>query len=393
MKLAFFPSRRPLLSPARLAITVIFFINGMVFSNWVPRIPTIQQHLGLRTGTLGLALWGVAIGSLLAQACAGRLVTYLGGRAATGIGVVLYCSALPLPALAINLPTLMLALFMLGATNGLLDVAMNAQGVIIERSYARPIFSSFHAVFSLGGLLGSLCGGIMASLGVVLLLHFCLITVVAVSAAIAALCYLPPSDRVDIKEERRQLPLRHQSHLLPLGIIAFCALLGEGTVADWSAVYLKGTLHTEAGLAAGGFAAFSLAMALGRFIGDNLTHRWGPTVLVRWSGLLATGGLGLALVIPQLFAAIVGYALFGIGLSCIVPIVLSAAGRLTRTQEASAIAAVSTIGYTGFLTGPPMIGLLAQWSTLQRALSVVVGFTFIIVLLARSVQRQDAAAR
>jgi MFS family permease len=160
-------------------------------------------------------------------------------------------------------------------------------------------------------------------------------------------------------------------------------------VADWSAVYLQGTLHTSVGLAAGGFAAFSLMMALGRLAGDHMTGVWGPATLARRSGLLAAGGLGIALLIPQPVVAIIGYALFGAGLSCIFPIVLRAAGHLENMQAAAAIAAVSTLGYTGFLAGPPMIGLLAEWLTLRGALGVVVMLTFLIAIVAGSIQQRN----
>src|SRR6266487_3577948 len=390
MRGVFFYPRYLFLSRARLGITIVFFINGAVFSNWVPRIPTIQRHLGLSTGALGLALWGVAIGALLSQVLSGWLVTYCGSKTMTCIASVLYCSALPLLALAVNLPTLMLALFIFGVTNGMLDVAMNTQGVVIERTYPRPIFSSFHAAFSFGGLLGSISGGILASLGVAPLLHFCLISVVTASAAIGAARALPSLSERVARKRREASMLRPQIYLIPLGVMAFCALLGEGTVADWSAVYLQGTLHTSVGLAAGGFAAFSLMMTLGRLVGDHLTAMWGPVVLAQRSGLLAAGGLGIALLIPHPAVAIVGYALFGVGLSCIFPIVLRAASHLEHIQAATAIAAVSTIGYTGFLAGPPMVGLLAEGLTLRGALGVVVLLTFLIACVAGSMQQQNS---
>jgi MFS family permease len=388
MNLSIFPQLRPSFSPARLAVTVVFFINGFVFSNWVPRIPAVQQQLGLSPGMLGLALWGIAIGALLSQSLAGWLVTRLSSRTVIRIASLLYCMALPLPALAVNLPTLMLALFALGLTNGLLDVAMNAQGVAVEQREGHPIFSSLHAAFSGGGVLGSVCGGVLASFGVAPLFHFCLVTAVTMGAALGAARWLWPG-RTAVKRERGRALIRPSGRLLLLGFMAFCALLGEGTVADWSAVYLQGTLHTSVGLAAGGFAAFSLMMALGRLVGDRLTAVWGPVVLAQWSGLLAAGGLGIALLIPHPVVAIVGYALFGVGLSCIFPIVLRAAGHLEHIQAAAAIAAVSTIGYTGFLAGPPMIGLLAEGLTLRGALSVVVLLTFLLTCVAGSMQQQS----
>ncbi|TMC86233.1 MAG: MFS transporter [Chloroflexi bacterium] len=361
MKLHVFTHLRPSFSPARLAVTVVFFINGFVFSNWVPRIPAIQQHLGLNTGMLGLALWGIAIGALLSQSLAGWLVTRLSSRMVMRVASLLYCMALPLPALAMDLPTLMLALFALGLTNGLLDVAMNAQGVVVEQGEGHPVFSSFHAAFSGGGLLGAVCGGLLASFGVAPLFHFCLVAVVTMSAALGAARWLLPG-RTDVKRGRGRAIFRPSRLLLLLGFMAFCALLGEGTVADWSAVYLQGTLHTSVGLAAGGFAAFSLMMAFDRLIGDHLTGVWGPAVLAQLSGLLAAGGLGMALLIPHI-------------------------------QETAAIAAVSTIGYTGFLAGPPMIGLLAEWLTLRGALGVVVMLTFLIAVLAGSIQQRNFERR
>src|SRR6266487_2469432 len=302
MNLSIFTRLRPFFSSARLAVSMVFFINGFVFSNWVPRIPAIQQQLGLSPGMLGLALWGIAIGALLSQSLAGWLVTRLSSRTVMRVASLLYCMALPLPALAMDLPTLMLALFALGLTNGLLDVAMNAQGVVVEQQEGHPVFSSFHAAFSGGGLLGAVCGGLLASFGVAPLFHFCLVAVVTMSAALGAARWLLPG-RTDVKRGRGRAIFRPSGLLLLLGFMAFCALLGEGTVADWSAVYLQGTLHSSVGLAAGGFAAFSLTMACSRLMGDHLTHMWGPVALVRWSGFLATAGLGLALIIPHLFTA------------------------------------------------------------------------------------------
>jgi MFS family permease len=389
MKLPVFTQLRPPFSSARLAVTLVFFINGFVFSNWVPRIPAIQQQLGLSVGTLGLALWGIAMGALLSQSLAGWFLTRLSSRTVIRLASLAYCMALPLPALAVNLPTLMLALFALGFSNGLLDVAMNAQGVIVEQREGHPIFASFHAAFSGGGLLGAVCGGLLAYLGVVPLFHFSLVTAVTLSAALFVTRWLVP-ERPDTKKKHARALVRPSVRLLLLGFIAFCALLGEGSVADWSAVYLQATLHTSAGLAAGGFAAFSLMMALGRLVGDHLAGVWGPVMLARWSALLAAVGLGIALLIPQPVVAIMGYAFFGAGLSCLFPIVLRAAGHLRNIQAATAIAAVSTIGYTGFLAGPPTIGLLAAWLTLRGALSGVVVLTFLIAIMAGSIQQQNS---
>lgn len=370
---------------ARLAIAVVFFINGMVFSNWVSRIPSVQQSLGLSTGALGLALWATAIGAFFSQPCTGWLVHRVGSRRVTTFGALLYCSTLALPVVALNLPTLMLALFALGASNGVLDVAMNVQGIAVEQHSPLPIFSSLHAVFSFGGLAGSLLGGLFAALGVAPLPHLLIVSLLnGVIVCVASRWLL--SDEVKLKNKRGMAPFPHLSgRLLMLGIIAFCALLSEGTVADWSAVYLKNWLHTGPGLAAGGFAAFSLTMAFGRLLGDRLSQRWGPVALARGGGLLATAGMLLLLFVDQSPIAIMGFGLFGAGLSCIFPVILRAAGHLAPGSTASAIAFASTMGYVGFLAGPPLIGFVAELTTLPRALGIVVIFSLTISVLAGSI--------
>ncbi|MGZ3667154.1 MAG: MFS transporter, partial [Ktedonobacterales bacterium] len=276
----------------------------------------------------------------------------------------------------------------LGATNGMLDVVMNTHGVAVERLYNRPIFSSLHAAFSGGCLIGAVCGGVFASQHIAPSLHFCLIAVMAGGIGLSACHWLLPTARTahpDASMRRAFSVPRLSANMLILGIIAFCDLLGEGSAADWSAVYLQGTLHTSPGLAAGGFAAFSLTMTLGRLTGDYLAHRLGPAPFVRGSSLLAGVGLTLAIAIPNPYIVIAGYALFGAGVACIFPTILSATGRKAKGQESSAIATVSTLGYTGFLSGPPLIGLLAGWLTLRAALGAVILLMLISALLSKHI--------
>ncbi len=336
---------------ARLAVAAVFFVCGAGFANWVARIPVVQQQLGLSNGALGVALLGTAVGALLAMPTTGWLVARVGSRPVTKLMVLAYCMALPLPALAPNLPLLTSALVVFGAVYGALDVAMNAQAIAVERRYGRSIMSSFHGLYSVGGIVGAAGGGVATSLGVAPVPHLLSAALLLgmVAVLVSRRLLLTGVDGV-ITGPVLVLPTRS---LFNLGIVAFCVMLSEGAMADWSAIYLRRTLETGPGLAAAGYAVFSLAMAVCRLTGDRLTQRLGPVGMVRIGGTIAATGLGLSLVIAQPVAALIGFASVGVGLSSLVPIVFSAAGRTPGIAPGLALSAVTTIGYCGFLCGPP----------------------------------------
>lgn len=373
-------------SYARFAVSTMFFVSGVVLSNWAPRIPTVQHHLGISNGELGLALLGTSVGALLAMPVAGWLATRYGTRPVITICVFALCLALPLPALATNAVTLGLALFVLGASNGALDVTMNAQAVIVQERAGRPILSSFHGIWSIGALTGALTGGLAAGVGLAPLPHFLIAGGICAVVALVAVHGLLPR-RVDAARqqpvgERHRGFVRPDRRLLALGIIGFSCLLAEGAVSDWSAVYLKRDLGTSAGFAAAGFAAFSLTMAIFRLVGDRLTLAWGPVAMLRRGGLLVAGAIGVALLLDQAGITVLGFAGVGIGLATMVPVVFSAASQTPNQATSAAIAAVSTIGYLGFLAGPPLIGLSSEYITLRGSLAVIVLMGAVTALLA-----------
>lgn len=259
-----------------------------------------------------------------------------------------------------NLALLALALVAFGSANGVLDVSLNAHGVAVEKGYGRPILSSFHAAFSLGGLTGSALGGSLASWGLGVLPQFLAVGGSAALAFVPAFGALLPAGadadgpgEADGGAERAPAFAWPTGAILGLGVVSFCVLLGEGAMADWSAVYLEGTLGTGPGLAAAGYAAFSLAMAAGRLAGDRLNRRFGPAVLVRSGGALAAVGLGLSLLVAHPLAALAGFACAGLGFSIVFPLALSAAGNSGEMPSGQAIAAVASAGYLGFLVGAP----------------------------------------
>ncbi len=373
------------LRAARIAVLGVFFLNGFVFANWVVRIPAVQQRLGLGEGVLGLALLGVAVGALVSMPLAGALSSRFGSRHVVGATAVLISLSLVPLALAPSLLLLVPAVGLLGASNGALDVSMNSHAVQVEREYGRPIMSSFHAAFSFGGLAGAVIGGLVASAGVGLLVHFSVVSGLCAFAALIAYRSLLPAN-TDAGEAGAPAFARPTRALMGLGVISFCVLLGEGAMADWSAVYLDNTLETGPGYAAAGYAAFSLAMAFGRLFGDRVIERLGPARIVRFCAAVAAIGLGVALAVGQQYVALVGFASAGLGFSIIFPTALSAAGRTEGMAPGPALAAVSTAGYTGFLVGPPVIGFVAELVGLGGALYIVVALSATIIFLSGTVR-------
>ena len=374
------------LKAARLAVLTIFFVNGATIASWVPHIPLVQEKLDLSEGLLGLALLGVAAGAVVSLTLSGWLIARFGSRAVTSVSTVAFCFSLPLPVLAPNLALLMLALVFFGLCNGAMDVAMNTQAVAVEEHYGKPIMSSFHGFFSLGGLFGAGTGGLILASGVSSRLHVVGAALLFLIVGVFALRYLLPKQAENSDSAEGPAFMLPKGSLLGLGLLAFVVFVGEGSMADWSAVYLRNTLGSSTGLAAAGFAAFSLMMALGRLTGDYIVGRLGPTMTVRLGSLIAGTGLGLSLLIAQPLAAIIGFGCVGLGLANLVPILFSAAGRTPGVAPGTGIAAVATLGYLGWLAGPPIIGFTAELVTLAGALGLVAVALGLVTVFARLVR-------
>lgn len=378
------------LAKARAAVSLLFFLNGFLFASWVARIPLVQQTLGLNHAVLGSALLSAAAGAVVTMPIAGLLNGRFGSERLSAIWVLPYCASLPLLALAPNIYALVLALFFFGCGHGALDVAMNAQGVAVDRRYGKPVMSSFHAMFSVGGLVGAGIGALMAWIKLAPIWHFCIASgVMAVAGWIACRHLLPGVDRIEKSEDSHGFVMPPKA-LLPLGIVAVAVLIGEGAMADWTGVFLHKVLGATEAVAAAGYAAFSVAMAAGRFSGDVMVARFGSVKLVRASGLVAAAGLAIGLFTTSPWVSLAGFALVGAGCSTVVPCVFSAAGRMHEVQTGVALAAVTTMGYFGFLIGPPLIGFAAQLLGLRGALALLIGTSLLVAALAsalRSVER------
>jgi MFS family permease len=338
-----------------------------VLASWLPHIPAIKARLTSGDGQLGLVLLAMAAGSVVALPTAGWLIGLAGSRVMSAVSAVALCLAMPLPVLSPSLPALVVSLAVLGACNGLLDVSMNAQAAAVEQRAGRPIMSSFHALFSVGGVGGALLASSAMSLGVGDLAHVAASAIVALAAVALALPRLVPPER-----RSPGLALARPSRaLLALGLLALLGLLAEGAMGDWSAVYLHDTLGARPAVAAIGFAAFSLAMATGRFTGDALVGRFGPRRVLRVAATVASAGLAGALLVAHPAAGVAGCALVGLGIANVIPVLFSAAARVPGVDAGRGLAAVATTGYLGFLSGPPLIGIVADAAGLAVGLALV----------------------
>jgi predicted MFS family arabinose efflux permease len=363
----------------RAAVTTIFFLNGAAFSSWYARLPAIQDDLGLGPGLIGLALLGAPAGLLLAQPAVGGAIARRGSRPLLVLAPLFFLAVL-LPALAINVATLLVAVLVAGAANGALDIAMNAQGVAVERATGTRLFTSLHAAFSFGALAGAGAAGAIASTGLEPLPHLAMVAVfAAIIAAALRPAFLRDEASADAKAARLARPDRR---LAGLGAIAFCALLAEGAVFDWSSIYLDGEAGAAPGLAPLGLAAFSLTMGIGRLAGDTIAERLGAGRVASAGLVLAGAGLALALVTATPPGGLIGFALMGFGLANAFPLTLRASEGARSGPTGPALAAVSTVGYMGFLLGPPAIGLVAEATGLRASLGLVVALCVAAALLA-----------
>ncbi|MER5707355.1 MFS transporter [Streptomyces sp. NPDC042898] len=387
---------RSRLGGAYRATAVTFFLNGLLLSTWLIRIPSIKETTGLGTGAFGTVLITPVIVSLLSMQFAGRLLARTSSRTFVRVSVVATAVALVATSLAHTGPQLALALALFGFFDGLLFVASNVQGVAVERLTGRPCLNSFHAAWSIGNLSGALIGSAFAWFGAGTTTQFVLVALLAAWASGGLLRpLLPPAEAPAPGPEAAPgaggWRAGWNGRVLLLGLLGLCCLVAQGALEDWGAVYLREERGASTFLAMAGLVAFSGTLVAGRLVGDRLRERYDDGTLLRAFALLAAAGLGLSLVSSAYGVAIAGYALFGAGLSVLDPIVSSAAGHAAADDReetiASAVAHVATLSHTGLLLGPPAIGWLAHGVGLTRALVLPALLVLVVAAAAPAVFR------
>ncbi|MFG3114890.1 MFS transporter [Streptomyces sp. NPDC048197] len=354
---------------ARRSVALVFLVHGSVTGNFATRIPWIQDHTGISAGQLGLALAFPAIGASLAMPLAGRISHRFGARTALRTLLALWTLSLVLPALSPGLYALCPALLVYGAASGTADVAMNALGVETEDRLGRPIMSGLHGMWSVGALLGSAAGTLAAHADWDARLHLAGAALVLTLLGAAACRGVLDLRSAPEEHPPPRFALPPKSALV-IGAIGFCAVFAEGAGLDWSAVYLRDRLGTDAGLAAASTTAFACTMAAARLAGDKVVARFGAVRTVRAGGALAAAGGLLIVAARHPVPAMAGFGLIGLGIAVVVPLAFAAAGR-SGPAPSQAIAGVATITYTSGLIAPSAIGGIAQASSLTVSFALV----------------------
>lgn len=372
---------------ARRATAVVFAVHGSVTGSFAARIPWMASHVGLGVGRLALALLMPGIGAMLAMPFSGRLAHRYPLRPFVTVTILAWCASLVLPSLPTSLGLLCVVLLAFGAAAGLADMAMNAEGVLVETAIGRSVMSSFHGFWSVGVLVGSAVSALASRGGVDTRLQFVVEALVLAAVAAAAARFLldDPTSADSEAPPAFALPTRP---VLLIGFIGLCAVFGEVAGTDWSALYIRDELGGSASTAAFAVSAFAVTMAGARLVGDRVIRRLGPVRTVRLSGGCATAGAVAVVLAPGLALGLVGFALIGIGVALVVPLVFAAAGRV-GAHPARSIAGVAGVAYASFLAAPGVIGGIAAASSLTVSFCLVAGLLAVMVLAAGVLRRSD----
>ncbi len=357
---------------SRLAVSAVFFAYGLTFASWASRIPTIQQHLGISDGILGLVLFSLPAGLFLCLPFSGWIINHFGSKKVVVTTGLIYTGLLLLIGLSQTLTQLVVVLFAFGFFSSLLNIAVNTQAAGVEQAYHKPIMASFHGMWSLAGFTGAAIGTLMMGYGIEPAYHFILIFILMLFIIFFSTTNMIEKDAGQSSDGLKFV--MPDKPLLKLGIIAFCSLVCEGTMFDWSGVYFLKVVKAEPAWVGAGYTAYMIAMASGRFVADWVTHKIGVQRVLQLSGALTVIGLMISVMFPYQVPAVIGFLLVGIGVSSVVPLAYSAASKSTTMPASQALSTVTTIGFFGLLIGPPLIGLISGASDLKTA------FTFLIVM-------------
>jgi len=355
----------------RWAVAAIFFASGLTFASWASRIPEVQAMHHLSNGALGGVLFALPAGSLISLPLWGWMIAKYGSKTMLLSGISLYVLLLLLISLAGSIGQLWVILFLFGMIGNLCNISVNTQAVAVEKLYGRSIMAGFHAIWSLAGFTGAAVGNLLIAFNATLFLHFLVIGILATLLVIVVNTRLLQGDA---QTQSASFIVRPNKELWLLGLIAFCCMACEGAMFDWTGVYFQKVVNVPRQLVALGYTAFMSTMAGGRFLGDWIITRFGKRQVLQASGLLIFSGLLLAVLFPFLLFAILGFMLVGLGVSSVIPVVYSAAGNTQNLAPSVALATVSSIGFIGFLIGPPIIGFIAEILSLRWS------FTFIAIL-------------
>lgn len=355
----------------RIGVSTFYFIQGLSFATWASRIPDIKDALHLSDGALGSILFALPLGQLAAMALSGFLVSRFGSRRILSIAACLYPAVLLLLGSVTTAWQLVLALLFFGICGNLSNISLNTQGVGVERLYRRSIMASFHGVWSMAGFAGGVISTYMVAKHIPPFTHFCIIYAIAFLLMLFARKFMLPRDAHSGEKEKKKVFVKPDRYIITLGIIAFACMICEGTMFDWSGIYFEKIVQAPKDMTRLGYVAFMFTMTAGRFTADYLVTRFGVHRILRMSGLFIITGMMLAILFPYVSTATLGFLIVGIGTSSVVPMAYSLAGRSKKMLPGVALASVSSIGFLGFLIGPPIIGFISELSNLRVSFALI----------------------
>lgn len=355
----------------RIGVSTFYFIQGLSFATWASRIPDIKDALHLSDGALGSILFALPLGQLAAMALSGFLVSRFGSRRILSIAACLYPAVLLLLGSVTAAWQLVLALLFFGICGNLSNISLNTQGVGVERLYRRSIMASFHGVWSMAGFAGGVISTYVVAKHIPPFTHFCIIYAIAFLLMLFARKFMLPRDAHSGEKEKKKVFVKPDRYIVTLGIIAFACMICEGTMFDWSGIYFEKIVQAPKDMTRLGYVAFMFTMTAGRFTADYLVTRFGVHRILRMSGLFIITGMMLAILFPYVSTATLGFLIVGIGTSSVVPMAYSLAGRSKKMLPGVALASVSSIGFLGFLIGPPIIGFISELSNLRVSFALI----------------------
>ncbi|MGZ3871418.1 MAG: MFS transporter, partial [Mucilaginibacter sp.] len=363
----------------RIGCAIFYFISGFGYSTWASRIPTIKQQLNLNEAQLGTVLFALPIGLMLTMPLTNILLSKYSSRGVMLFGSVFLCILLVLIGITSSMWQLILVLFFFGSARNLLTLSINTQGVAVQALYSKSIMATFHGIWSLAGFAGAAAGFVMVYFNIGVSWHF-----LAVSIALLLVTFYFIKDTLyqqPVPLSRKPVFSLPDKYLVKFSLICFASMACENAMYDWSAIYFQKAVHTEKPTATAAFVIYMVAMTTGRLLGDRLVTRLGIKTVLRYSGIFICCGLLMAVLLPYPVTATIGFILVGFGVSCVVPMVFSLAGKSKSMSSSSALASISTIGYTGFLLVPPFVGYIAHASSIRLSFGIIALFGAMIVFL------------
>ncbi|WP_445452288.1 MFS transporter [Flavobacterium sp. 25HG05S-40] len=382
IKKSFRKAKSSYLIRVRFATSLFFFGMGFCFSTWASRIPDIKSMLHLSEAALGTMLFALPVGQLFAMPISGKIVTKYGSRMISIVGLLSYALCLLLLGVAKSEWQLAAGLFLFGFFGNFCNIAVNTQGVYTQQLFEKPIIGSFHGSWSLAGFFGALVGLVMLSFELNPLQHFAIALGFVIILVITNYKFMiKAKSKQEETKSNYSLFKNPDKTLLWLGVICFCGMASEGIMFDWSGVYFKEIIKAPGALVVLGYTTFMISMASGRFLSDFLVHRFGAKKVLIISGLVISSGLYMAVLLPYLIPCMIAFMLVGFGVSNVVPIIFNVAGNNENVPTGIALTVVTSISFLGFLLGPPVIGFIAELTSLKYSFAIIGIFGILISVL------------